>query len=277
MKLNQRIIEEELYKFLLITIQLPEIASVTVRDVIIYKNTCNELLREKTRDMIDACYHDCLSDVDLSVEVLLNTNECITKIEYMKRIDRFGIYKSNILGMVFVEENMMYRIIFKNGIRYDFGFSFVYDDKIPLLNFDNVELEYDNTYWPMSNVNRFWFVQIQALAKLYRKDYLIADHLANMNINETLVQQMILRDIEHGTNHHRYGYKESLCYMNHSDNLLVYHDKIFDSIAQKLHGVAFAYDDLTTAFYPDYKYRSQIFFEIWNYYQLNQYEEKDSI
>lgn len=66
MKLNQRIIEEELYKFLLIIFQLPEIASVTVRDVIICKKTCIELLREKIRDILDACYHDCLSDVDLS-------------------------------------------------------------------------------------------------------------------------------------------------------------------------------------------------------------------
>lgn len=169
MKINQSIIEEELYKFLHIIFQLPEIASAKVRDIIVYKNDCNELLCEKTRDMIDACYHDYLSDVDLSVEVRFNTNECITTTEYMKRIDRFGIDKSNILGIVFVEENMMYRIIFKNGIRYDFGFSFVYDDKVPLLNFDNIELEYDNTYWPMSNVNRFWFVQIQALAKLIER------------------------------------------------------------------------------------------------------------
>ena len=73
---------------------------------------------------------------------------------------------------------------------------------------------YSNPNWPIENINRFWFVQIQALGKLYRKDFLISNHLANMNLNETLVQQMVLRDMEHGTNHHRYGYVEKIAYMN---------------------------------------------------------------
>ena len=45
----------------------------------------------------------------------------------------------------------------------------------------------------IENINRFWFIQIQALGKLYRKDYLISSHLANMNCNETLVMQIVLR------------------------------------------------------------------------------------
>lgn len=32
----------------------------------------------------------------------------------MKRIDRFGIHTDNCLGYIFVQENNMYRIIFKN-------------------------------------------------------------------------------------------------------------------------------------------------------------------
>ena len=42
----------------------------------------------------------------------------------MKRIERFGINTDKCLGFCFVEENNMYRIIFKNGMRYDFGFEF---------------------------------------------------------------------------------------------------------------------------------------------------------
>ena len=35
-----------------------------------------------------------------------------------------------------------------------------------------------------------------------------------MNLNETLVQQMVLRDMEYGTNHHRYGCEEPIAYMS---------------------------------------------------------------
>ena len=49
---------------------------------------------------------------------------------------------------------------------------------------------------------------MQALGKLLRRDYLIADHLAHMLIMEGLVLQMEMRDAKYGTNIHRYGYGE---------------------------------------------------------------------
>lgn len=53
----------------------------------------------------------------------------------MKRIDRFGITKENSLGLYFIKENKMYRIVLKNGMRYDFGFEFGYDENAGMLDF----------------------------------------------------------------------------------------------------------------------------------------------
>ena len=91
------------------------------------------------------------------------------------------------------------------GGRYDFGFDFEYDGDAELSLEEHRTYMAENANWPIDNVNRFWFVQIQALAKLYRRDYLISSHLANVNCNETLVMQMVMRDLERGTTHHRYG------------------------------------------------------------------------
>lgn len=50
----------------------------------------------------------------------------------------------------------------------------------------------------------------------FRNDFLISSHLANVNINETLVLQMVLRDLKYHTNHHRYGYKEEPAYLKYT-------------------------------------------------------------
>lgn len=90
-------------------------------------------------------------------------------------------------------ENKMYRMIFRDGMRYDFGFEFEYADHLKLDLGKQPDADEENDHWPTDNTNRFRFIQIQALGKLYRKDYLISSHLANMNCNETLVMQMVLR------------------------------------------------------------------------------------
>lgn len=121
----------------------------------------------------------------------------------------------------------------------------------------------DNPNWPMENVNRFWFVLIQALGKLYRKDFLISNHLANVSINETLVQQMVLRDIQYGTNHHRYGNEEENAYLKHKGKCRFQTgNDTFNLIADKLYCAAITYDELTALFYPDYEKRSSNLFEI---------------
>lgn len=244
---------------------LPEVEYAKIRDVIIHReNNETEIL-----EAVDRGYHDCYSDMDLSIMVRLSPKDSITALEYMKRIDRFGIESENLLGIAFVEESRMYRIILKNGLRYDLGFDFDYDAMADLIILSTFEKEYSNPRWPIEKVNQFWFMQIQALAKLYRKDFLIGDHLANMSLNETLVQQMVIRDIKYGTNHHRYGYEDELDYIKYKNKFPIYtSNERFNLIADKLYCAALSYDELTKSFYSEYKARSPYFFEIWNSYEL---------
>lgn len=267
MQINKEIIAIELDKLIDTIFQLPEVNTVKIRDVIIQKG---EARSAKLQDAMEKSYHDCCSDVDLAVVVTLSSKETLSEQEYMKRIDRFGISEENCLGFCFVEGNNMYRIIMKNGMRYDFGFEFCYDENSELVFFEEMDEEYKHPNWPRDNVNRFWFTQIQALGKLYRKDFLIGSHLANMNLNETLVQQMVLRDMEYGTNHHRYGYEEELVYTKYQGECPVKSgNDTFDLIADKIYSAALAYDELTKEFYPEYECRSGSFFEIWKCYEEN--------
>ena len=187
----------------------------------------------------------------------------------MRRIDRFGVNEETALGWMFVPEGSMYRIIFRNGMRYDFGFSFVYAENVTLDLGEAPHTE-ENPNWPLANIRRFWFVQVQALAKLYRKDYLIGAHLANMNCNETLVMQMVLRDLKYGTNYHRYGYAEEAEYVKELGRMPYRNgDAKFLRIADQLWAAALAYDRLAAEFYPGYKEQSADFFAIWECYEKN--------
>lgn len=265
MKINREIIAIELDKLIDIIFQLPEVTAVKIRDIVMGKG---EDRSAKLQGAMEKSYHDCCSDVDLAVLVMLSTKETVTESEYMKRIDRFGIGEENCLGYCYVEENNMYRIILKNGMRYDFGFEFCYDENANPICFELKEEEYSHPNWTRDNVNRFWFMQLQALGKLYRKDFLIGSHLANMSLNETLVQQMVLRDMKYGTNHHRYGYEEELTYLKYQGKCPVKSgNSTFDLVADKLYAAALAYDELTKAFYPEYESRSENFFEIWKCYE----------
>lgn len=267
MQINREVITKELDKLIDTIFQLSEVTAVKVRDVIMKRD---EERTDKLKDAMEKSYHDCCSDVDLAVLVALSPKDMVMTLEYMKRIDRFGINEENCLGFCFVEGNNMYRIIMKNGMRYDFGFEFFYDENAEKVSIELREEEYSNPNWSRDNVNRFWFMQIQALGKLYRKDFLIGSHLANMNLNETLVQQMVLRDMKYGTNHHRYGYEEELTYLKYKGKCpLKSGNDAFDLIADKLYSAALAYDELTKEFYPEYESRSENFFEIWKCYEKN--------
>ena len=128
--------------------------------------------------------------------------------------------------------------------------------------------EKENANWPLDNINRFWFIQIQALGKLYRKDHLISSHLANMNCNDTLVMQMVMRDLQYGTSHHRYGYAEELEYVKElGKNPYKHNDMTFNMIANHLYAAALAYDRLAKHFYPECQGRSEEFFAIWDWYE----------
>ena len=88
-----------------------------------------------------------------------------------------------------------------------------------------------------------------------------------MNCNETLVMQMVLRDIKYGTNHHRYGYSEELEYVKYlGQSPFKCEDQTFNRISDYLYAVALSYDRLAKNFYPEYNSRSEVFFDIWRSY-----------
>lgn len=243
----------------------PEISTACVKGVVITRET----LEDAGKKAFEASFHDLYSDVDISVKVCLPKDGSVTKEEYAKRIDRFGVNSDTALGWMHIPENGVNRIIFYNGMRYDLLFEFEYSDDVSLCLEDAVTPVEDNRDWPVENINRFWFIQIQALGKLYRKDYLISAHLANVNCNETLVMQMIMRDKQYGTNHHRYGYSEELEYVKDmGKSPYKSDDPVFNRIADQLYAAALSYDRLVRNFYPDYRDRSGAFFDIWNWYGI---------
>ena len=262
--LTKEKMEESFLHYLDYIFRHPEIISATVRDIVITR----EKKIETGKQAFNAGFHDIYSDIDLSLKVHLPQNGSVTPEDYMKRIDRFGVSKDTALGWMFIPINKMYRIIFKSGMRYDFGFEFEYEEGDPVV-LEPYTPEEENENWPLDNINRFWFIQIQALGKLYRKDHLISSHLANMNCNDTLVMQMVMRDLRYGTSHHRYGYSEELEYVKElGKNPYKHNDMTFDMIADRLYATALAYDRLAKYFYPDYQCRSAEFFAIWDCYEL---------
>lgn len=312
--------KEIMYRNLLERIEtafsLPEVCGVEIKEIYIKKNMDKECFRNLAERAVDCSFHDILSDIDMSVIIRKSLQDSVYEEAYVKRIDRFGFTEETCLGICYMNDSKIYRIVMKNGMRYDFGFQFVLagnepgghpqdvsgvpacpfggakncsetvraageltrDEDADILRLqkqpkENANKRRENPNWPMENVNRFWFVQIQALAKLYRKDYLISDHLANMNLNETLVQQMVLRDLEYGTNFHRYGYAEELEYKKISFHECPYKkkDSTFNQIAWKLYAAAIAYDRLMKAFYPTESEKLQMFLAIWECYHAYSY------
>ena len=269
--LSKEIMEEAFLQYMNDILAHPEVVSARVKEFVITR----ENPEETGKLAFEAGFHDIYSDTDLHVQVRLPKNGFVTKEDYLKRIDRFGVSKDTALGWMFVPEKNVYRVIFKNGMRYDLIFEFEYGDNTEFQFDEPFRAEAENDNWPSEKINSLWFIQIQALGKLYRKDYLISDHLANTNCNETLVMQMILRDLEHGTNHHRYGYSEELEYMKDFEkNPYKTGDLTFDKIADCLYSTALAYDRLVKKFYPDYDGRSDTFFAVWDCYEAFRNEKR---
>jgi len=263
-QIDRNYIEMNLLSYADKLLALPEVEGVKLCDIVICNNENKEA---NVKAAINKSYHDIYSDSDICIIVNLPVNSKITPLEYMKHPSRFGITPDKYLGFVNNVDSGIYRIIFRDGTRYDFGFEFTYDESYKELELLNEPERYSNSEWPIEKIDEFWFVMIQALGKLYRKDYLISSHLTNININETLVQQMILRDAIYGTNHHRYGYGEELIYRRYEEQCpFRTDDDTFNMIAKKLYAAALAYDNLSKQFYPEYEMRSNIFFGIWKCY-----------
>lgn len=242
---------------------LPEIAYIKVKGLELHRSNKTDMLPFA----INECFHDVYSDIDLCVVVKLSTKGGVSPDAYIRHVAHWGFPLEKILGMCFVPENNLYRIILKNGMRYDLEFEFVFQEDAPIINLAPAKM-HNNLNWSVERINRFWFVQIQALGKLYRNDFLISGHLANININETLVQQMVLRDLKYHTNHHRYGYQEEFTYLKYIMQCPYQSgNTTFNYIADRIYSAALAHDELTAFFYKDYSPRSKDFFDIWNCYE----------
>ena len=80
--------------------------------------------------------------------------------------------------------------------------------------------------------------------------------------------QMILRDKEYGTNHHRYGHSEEIEYLKDLGKTSYRSDDpAFNIIADKIYAAAKAYDRLSKNFYPGYQDRSGDFLAVWDWYE----------
>lgn len=263
-RLDKAYIETSLLRYIDVLLGLPEIKGVKIRGILIQNDSHKEA---NLKEALRRGYHDCYSDSDIIAVVTLPANGQMTPSEYIRHPSRFGITPDKYLGFLKTVDSGIYRIVFKDGTRYDLGFDYIYDDAFQEIVLKDEPERYSNSNWPIEKIDEFWFVMIQALGKLYRRDYLISSHLANIGINETLVQQMVNRDIEHGTTHHRYGYSEELVYQKYEGLCrFTIGDACFDIIADKLYAAVLAYDELTKGFYPDYETRSEVFFDIWQCY-----------
>ncbi len=242
-----------------------EVRNIRVGDVLFQKDEGARSLHEKAQRAVEESYHDILSDVDLHVRLRLPSGAALQRGHWVALLSRFGIRLEDCLGLACDPKARVCRVIQKDGMRYDFVFEIEKDENAQEL--PNASIK-DARSQSLADADRFWFVQIQALAKLYRQDFLIGDHLANMNLNETLVLQMQLRDAQYGTNHHRYGYAEELEYVKCMEEPCPFHreNATFNRIAEKLHAASLAYDNLAGAFVPGYGARRHVFFDIWACY-----------
>lgn len=276
MEISKSTIKQELLRLLEKVFQLPEVDKVVIRDIEIFAPDEDE----KIDDSIDECYHDVLSDIDVGIHVTIHPEDLGNGHGYHSNPERLGLTREDYLGLACADGNeglfQMFRLVLRNGIRFDIGFYITCDDTKPIYRIPQteiLEIKEEGKVWPrcdLKKADNFWFVQILSLAKLKRGDYLIADHLANMQLNETLVAQMVERDDLYGTNFHRYGYHEDLEYrtVDNSGFSFVQKDETYNIIAHKIYSVALAYDRLIKRSNPEYEERSNIFYEIWQEYEL---------
>jgi hypothetical protein len=219
---------------------------------------------------LNNCYHDAYSDVDIEMKIKLNESEYNdTSPIYADCLGRLG-FGDDILGVSHycTEERVeVIRLCKTNGMRFDLIITAECSEDFPLLPHTTISEDF-------RRINNFWFVAIQALGKLMRKDYLIASHLAHMLIQEGLVLQMIIRDNEKNTNFHRFGYEEELEYLTilNQENISFANtpDDNFNYIARLLYSAVKSYDNLRP-FLGDNLYKSRLenYLEIWSCYHHN--------
>ncbi len=274
MEITRQKMEEGLRLFIGRIMALSEIDRIQARGISIHKTDTKEEIQAKVAQIIEKSYHDRYSDVDLHVRVRLSPHDTVDAKTYRAMISRYGIDHTICLGIAFSPENHTYRIVPRDGLRYDMGLEVLLDEDAPMLEETPAFLrQIPGDGW--KDADRFWFVQVQALGKLYRRNFLIGDHLANMNLNETMVLQMRMRDVQYGTTHHRDGHSERLTYLHDLKDLQAhpercpYHNDhpVFNYIADKLYAAGYAYDKLAEQLIEGYEGRRNIFWEIWEAYR----------
>lgn len=120
---------------------------------------------------------------------------------------------------------------------------------------DSVQQNYHHHY-DESAINNLWFCFYETTKKLCRKDNLMSLHLIFEIVREYLVLKMIDRDIEKGSNIHRYGQSESL--PNTLDLNLLQTSDVVDKLKILL-SLANEFDKKLCEIYDEYESRSAVF------------------
>lgn len=276
MDINKEIMEKEAKNFLSVLFTLPEVEKVQIKDVLISSIDDNESIMKGLKK----CYHDKYSDVDINAYLKLHPNDFNGETPiYKKYFSRLG-FQDKVFGIAFqgrIKDKEGMRICLKNGVRIDFFYFCRCDELAPLLSYEQtntMEPAKENVCisagWDLEKADWFWFVAIQALGKLMRRDYLISSHLAHTLIMEGLVAQMVMRDNQYNTNFHRYGYSEKLEYVSveltPSNEFKTSDDGTYNYITELLYQAAASYDKLILQLSDGYVSRLEIFLEIWKSY-----------
>ncbi len=219
-------------------------------------------------------WHDALSDLDVKLELRVSPQDA-PAYATAAGAARLGLAPAALLGLQLggAPDAPLYRVVRRDGMRFDVGVRLDVDASRPALGLvpaREPELKLEGRFWPCparAQADAFWFVQVQALGKLLRGDYLIAAHLVNCQVNETLVLQMRQRDDAAGTNVHRYGGRERLAHMDVPlPDFVAARDKVEEAIARSLCGAAEAFDALMSQLRPGYAPRAGVFYELWRCY-----------
>lgn len=247
---------------------LPEINNVSIKGVSIPSADAEEAIRAG----VEKSYHDRFSDVDIRVDISVNHEEFISSAPYFqKHFSRLRL-GDEVLGCSFSKSGAteVLRLCMNSGFRMDLLCTVKEDDVEGRLTDRAREREEEKA-------DNFWFIAVQALGKLYRRDYLIADHLVHMLLMETLVLQMEERDRRLNTNIHRYGGAEALVYRQAGletqeaeavKKWVEEQDETFRFIAQNLFQAIFAYDLLKKGENPGWMERKSAFLRLWKEYSL---------
>lgn len=276
MEINKEIMRQEAKSFLSVLFTLPEVESVQIKNIFISSiNDCESIIKG-----LEQCYHDKYSDIDINAYLKLHPNDYNSETPiYKKYFSRLGI-QDKIFGIAFqgrFNDKEVIRICLKTGVRIDFTCICSCNELAPLLtpnqasiNENKIQNASFSLNWDLEKADWFWFVAIQALGKLMRKDYLISSHLAHALIMEVLVAQMVMRDNKYNTNFHRYGYSEKPEYLQvdvtFAKEFKVSNDVTYNHIAELLYQAIVSYDKIILQLNSNYTRRCELFLEIWKSY-----------